>query len=382
MAAAASDPPSSADGPGLRGHARPPRAAAHGLSAAASPSPARARRATLASVAQRAGVSPQTVSNVINSPHLVRSDTAARVRAVIAELSYRPQFAAKQLRTGRSQLLGMRIHQTPDPVVFDRFLHSVTEIAARLGYRVMLYTAADDAREIDTFDELLDRWSLDGIVLSYTHAGDQRTSHLAKLGVPCVSFGRPWDSPGEHSWVDVDGSAGTRAATEHLIACGHRRIGFIGWPEGSDTGDDRLGGWAAAMTAAGLPAPPPMRCENDVTQGRRAATELIVQEEVSAIVCVSDLVGVGALSAATALGLRVGSDLAVVGFDDSDRAKIADMTSIAQPLPLVAEHCVRIVVQQITRGINNVAAEHVLLPPTLKLRGSTGRREASHPGRS
>lgn len=342
----------------------------------------RGSRATLASVAELAGVSKQTVSNVLNSPGLVRSDTSERVKAAIAELSYRPQFAAKQLRTGRSQLLGMRIHQAPDPEVFDRFLHSVTEIAARHDYRVMLYTATDDNREIAAFDELLDRWSLDGIVLSYTHSGDKRTSHLAKLGVPCVSFGRPWDSFSEHSWVDVDGSAGTRAATEHLIDRGHRRIGFIGWPEGSDTGDDRLGGWAKSMTAAGLPVPPPMRCENDVAQGRHCATELIVQEQVSAIVCVSDLIGIGALSAAAALGRRVGSDLAVIGFDDSAQARIADLSSIAQPLPLVAEHCVRIVIEQISRGINNVAAEQVLLPPTLKLRGSTeGRHETFDLGR-
>ena len=331
----------------------------------------RRRRATLAAVAQRAGVSPQTVSNVINSPQIVRPDTAARVRSVIAELSYRPQSAAKQLRTRRSQLLGIRIHQ--DPAVFDRFLHALTEAAAARDYRIMLYTATDDDREIATFDELLNRWSLDAMVLSFTHSGDRRTGHLTERGVPFVSFGRPWDGPGAHSWVDVDGAAGTRAATEHLIAKGHHRIGFIGWPEGSDVGDDRLRGWVAAMTAAGLPAPPPTRCNNDITLGGRAATELLAREDVSAIVCVSDLIALGALSAAGTRGRTVGSDLAVIGFDDSDLAQIADLSSIGQPLPLVAEHCVRIVVDQITQGIDNVPPEHVLLPPTLELRGSTER---------
>ena len=354
----AADLPSSTNGPG-----------AHSAPTVARLRPA---RATLASVARKAGVSPQTVSNVINSPQLVRTDTATRVRAAIAELSYRPQLAAKQLRTRRSQLLGLRIHQVPDPVVFDRFLHAVTEAAAKRDYRIMLYTAADDDHEIATFDELVDRWNLDGIVLDFTHSADRRTTHLVEHGVPFVSFGRPWDGLGKHSWVDVDGAAGTRAATAHLIARGHRRVGFIGWPEDSDVGNDRLRGWATAMAGAGLPVPPSRRCENDSILGARAATELIAHEKVSAIVCVSDLIGIGTLSAANARGLSVGSELAVIGFDNSDLAQIADLSSIRQPLPLVAEHCVRIVIEQITRGVENVAPEHVLLPPTLELRGSTG----------
>ena len=111
----------------------------------------RTERATLGSVAARAGVSRQTVSNVINSPDIVRPDTAERVRAAITELAYRPHPAAQQLRTRRSQLLGMRIYQAPDPTVFDRFLHTVTDVAATRDYRIMLYTADDDAREIDTY---------------------------------------------------------------------------------------------------------------------------------------------------------------------------------------------------------------------------------------
>jgi len=311
------------------------------------------------------------VSNVINSPEVVRPDTAERVRAAIAELAYRPHPAAQQLRTRRSQLLGMRIYQAPDPTVFDRFLHTVTEVAATRDYRIMLYTADDDAREIDTYGELLDRWNLDGLILSYTHAADRRTGFLFDIGVPFVTFGRPWDGSGMHSWVDVDGAAGTRAATEHLIAQGHTKIGFIGWPEGSEVGDDRLSGWESAMRAAGLALPTPTRCVNDIALGVRAAEELIRGGEITAIVCVSDLLGLGTLSAASAHGLAVGTDLAVIGFDDSDRAQAAALSSIRQPLREVAEHCVRIIVDQIARGPEHQAPEHVLLSPTLELRAST-----------
>ena len=334
---------------------------------------ARAERATLGSVAARAGVSRQTVSNVLNSPQLVRADTAERVRTAIAELSYRPHLAAQQLRTRRSQLLGMRIHQAPEPTVFDRFLHAVTEAAAAADYRVILYTATDDEREIDSYDELLDRWNVDGLLLTYTHSGDRRTRHLGAAAVPFVTFGRPWDGGNGHSWVDVDGAAGTRAATRHLLESGHRRIGFVGWPEDSDVGNDRLSGWAGTMSAAGASVPEPRRCLNDIDAGRAAAADLLGDNDVSAIVCVSDLVALGALAAVQDRGLRVGQDIAVVGFDDSDKAQGADLTSLTQPLQQVAEHCLRIVLDQINHPGEGPPAEHVLLAPALALRGSTCR---------
>lgn len=306
------------------------------------------------------------------APELVKAETAERVRAAIAELSYRPHLAAQQLRTRRSQLLGMRIHQAPEPTIFDRFLHAVTEAAAAADYRIILYTSPDDEGEIDAYEELLDRWNVDGLLLTYTHSGDRRTSHLQAEGVPFVTFGRPWDGSTAHSWVDVDGAAGTRAATRHLLSAGHRRIGFLGWPEDSDLGADRLSGWAGCMSAAGIPAPQPRRCLNDTAAARAAAMQLLEADDPTAILCVSDLVALGALEAAGELGLRIGTDLSVIGFDDSDKAQGADLTSLAQPLRDVAEHCLRILLHQITAGGQGPPPEQVLLPPTLALRGSTG----------
>ena len=175
----------------------------------------------------------------------------------------------------------------------------------------------------------------------HRHSPVLRRARPGRRHVPFVTFGRPWDGRDRHSWVDVDGAAGTRAATEYLISLGHTRIGFIGWPEGSEVGDDRLSGWASAMRAADLPTPTPMRCVNDIALGVRAAEELIRGGDITAIVCVSDLIGLGTLSAASAHGLAVGPDLAVIGFDDSDRAQAAARSSIRQHLREVAEHCVR-----------------------------------------
>jgi DNA-binding LacI/PurR family transcriptional regulator len=328
-------------------------------------------RATLRSVAALAGVSKQTVSNVINSPQIVRPDTADRVNAAIAQLRYRPHRAAAQLRTRRSHILGLRTPHRPTDPTFDRFLHGLASAAGAQDYRVMLYAANDDQAEIGAYDELIGRWDIDGFILIGTHQDDERTSYLSEAGIPYVTFGRPWDDTGHHPWVDVDGAAGTRAATEHLISRGHRRIGFLGWQNRSGGGSDRLAGWAEALAVAGLPTLEPPETANDPRQGRVAAAQLLDRTHPTAIVCASDVLALAASSEIAARGLTVGNQIAVTGFDDTDASQVSGLTSLAPPLVEVAAHCARLIA-----GLLDTPGrppEHVLLPPALMLRASSSR---------
>ena len=224
-------------------------------------------------------------------------DTRDRVLEAIDALGYRANQAARQMRTGRSRLVAVRIEPTRDGIngsVLDRFLHGLTETAAATGYRVVLYTAGGDDTEIATYDELLAAYQLDGFVLTSTHYGDSRTAWLAAHDVPFVTFGRPWgsrttdgaaadrDGATGHPWVDVDGAAGTAAATRHLLATGHERIGFIGWPEGSGVGDDRRAGWRHASQAAGYAStgcPGPRRMASP--EGAAAAADLLAMRRAA-----------------------------------------------------------------------------------------------------
>ena len=330
-------------------------------------------RATLDSVAALAGVSKQTVSNVLNSPQLVRAETARRVTAAIEQLDYRPHRAAQQLRTRRSRVLGLRVETNYGDAVFDRFLHALTAATNALDYRLMLYTADSDQEEIAAYGELLDRWDVDGFVLTGTHPGDRRTAHLAAADIPCVTFGRPWDDSDHHAWVDVDGAAGTRAATEHLLERGHQRIGFLGWPAGSGVGDNRLSGWADALRAAGQPLLEPSRAVNDVMHGRSAAAELLDRAQPTAVVCASDVLALGVMAETAARGFRVGTDVAVVGFDDTDIGQVSGLSSLAQPLVDVATHSARIVAALLD-GSAPPDAQQVLLAPTLVVRSSSEQR--------
>jgi DNA-binding LacI/PurR family transcriptional regulator len=299
-------------------------------------------KVTIATVARHANVSRQTVSNVLNAPDMVRDETRARVIAAIEKLGYRTNLAARQMRTGRSRLIGVRIDPVRNGIeaaVLDRFLHGLTETAAPAGYRIILYTAADDDAEIATYDELLATYALDGFVLTQTHYHDARTAWLLAHDVPFTTFGRPWGAQQRHSWVDVDGAAGTAAATEHLIAAGHRRIAFLGWPPGSGVGDDRRSGWATTMSAHGLDIDGLARHALDgIAEGERLARALLAEPDPpSAVVCASDPLAIGAWRAGE---LRTGG-LAAIGFDDTPMAQAAGLSSVRQPLVEVATECIR-----------------------------------------
>jgi DNA-binding LacI/PurR family transcriptional regulator len=450
-----------------------------------------AGRVTIATVAQHARVSRQTVSNVINAPHLVRPETRERVRAAIEALGYRVSQAARQMRTGRSRLIAVRIGPAGDGIngsVLDRFLHGLTEAAAPAGYRIVLYSAASDDAEIATYDELLGAHDLDGFVLTGTHPGDARTVWLTRRGVPFVTFGRPWAAQpepffgggehahtqhsaakpepifdggehahtqhsaakpepfsdggehartqhsaakpepifdagehahtqhsaakpepifgaGGHPWVDVDGASGTRDATRRLLAAGHRRIGFIGWPPGSAVGDDRREGWAAALReVGGDPTGVERRVPDGVATGERAALDLLAAADPTALVCASDSLALGALRAAaarntardTADGIGAGGmaapgraaprRIAVIGFDDTPVAQAVGLTSVSQPLAEAAAGCVALLTRLLDgrggngRGGNGTSSDggggdgdapgHLLLRPRLVVRDS------------
>lgn len=306
-------------------------------------------RPTLVSLATDLGVSRQTVSNVINAPHLVRESTRQRVQAAIEASGYRPSAAAQALRSQKSNTIGLRLYPGHDGIngaIMDRFLHCVVEQAEALGHRVMLFTAVDDDAEVEVLTDLVDRSAIDACLLTGTTADDRRVEALQRAGVRFAAFGRPWGSEDSatHAWADVDGREGVRRATEHLLQRGHEVVGFIGWPEGSGTGDDRHAGWLEAMRAAcpGLDDDEfeqfVVRIDDGIAQGVAAMGEL-AERGCDAAVCASDSLAVGAQEV-----LRPGHDNAfvpVIGFDDTPVARALGLSSLAQPVEDAATLLVR-----------------------------------------
>nr|BFF22833.1 hypothetical protein GCM10025732_07980 [Glycomyces mayteni] len=153
------------------------------------------KAATIGDVAREAGVSRQTVSNVVNSPSIVKESTRLKVQAAIEALGYSPNALARRLRTQRTSTIAVKL----DPysggvsgVVLDRFVHALTESAAARGLRVLLYAARTLEEELRHLDELADAGEVDAIVLTGTSRGDRRAARLLERGVPFAAFGRPW----------------------------------------------------------------------------------------------------------------------------------------------------------------------------------------------
>lgn len=329
---------------------------------------------TLALVAQRAGVSVQTVSNALNSPDLLAPRTLERVSAAIRELDYRPHQAARSLRTRSSRLIGYGIAPTPVGVstpVLDDFLHALSDSADKAGYRVLLFAAPTGVDgEADRYDELLREHSVDAFVLSNTHRGDRRPAWLHKRGVPFVAFGRSWSARDTGDWVDVDGAHGTAAAVDHLVAAGHTRIAFLGWPRGSGVGDDRARGWREAMRRHALPVRDLRAFSLDDVDAARDAVGHVLPR-ATAVVAASDTLALGCYRALRDSGRSPGRDVAVVGFDDSPAAGLLSpsLSSVRQPLEEVGRACTRLLMSRV--GSPAADPEHVLLTPELVVRESS-----------
>jgi DNA-binding LacI/PurR family transcriptional regulator len=288
---------------------------------------------TVEDVARIAGVSRQTVSNVLNTPAIVKDSTRERVESAIAELGYRPHAAARMLRTRRSSTIG--IHLDPyaggvSGVVLDRFIHALTERASDRGMRMLVYAARSPEEELARLAELTDRAEIDAVVITGTFHGDPRTGWLRARDVPFVSFGRPWGDDDvaqpSHPWVDVDGAAGTRAATEHALSVAGKRVAFLGWPSGSGTGDDRERGWREAMDAAGTDGPRFTAVDN-VTVAREAVTNALADRDADAVVCASDSLAIGVHLAAVEAGIP---RLPVIGFDNTPAVEALGISSVEQ----------------------------------------------------
>ncbi len=348
-------------------------------------------RVTIRAVAEHAGVSRQTVSNALNTPARLSASTLARVRSSVEALGYRPDRAARALSSRRSGLIGIRVGGTAHRTAAhpDRLLHELVRAARPHGYRFLAFDApdGDDEAEIAAYTELLAGHDVDALIVADTRPGDRRPAWLADRDVAFVVHGHPWGAPAAtHTWVDVDGAAGSTLAVAHLAAFGHRRIAFLGWPADGAGGDARRAGWRRAVARLGLTAGPDLVAAADgAAEGVAALAPALPVAAGTAVVCASDALALGALAALTDVGLVPGRDVAVTGFDDSDLAQVArpGLTSVRQPVTLVAQTLVAHVLARIDRpgaGPDRDLPPAGFVTPELVVRPSTAPGPAPAPG--
>jgi DNA-binding LacI/PurR family transcriptional regulator len=295
----------------------------------------------------------------------------------IEQLGYQPDSSARSLRTGERRAIG---YLTPADDPFDPnplmggFLEALVDAAGTEGFRVLLFRPAPGARDARAvLDEVIAARQVDGFVLSDVLEGDARVEHVARAGVPFVTFGRL--SP---SWVDVDNAAAVEAVVEHLAGLGHRRLVYLGsetelpWMRERRAGFRRAAAaTATATTAAGVEGVEAIAPLDDPAGAVAVAREALAVGP-TAIVAESDSLALAAYEAARSEGLTVGVDVAVTGFGDAPVARVLHpgLTSVRLPLRTIAGEIVRRLVAQV-RG-EAVAEQGLSLDAELVVRESSG----------
>jgi LacI family transcriptional regulator/LacI family repressor for deo operon, udp, cdd, tsx, nupC, and nupG len=305
------------------------------------PAAIRHRAPTIRDVARHAGVSVATVSRVLNDIPIVRSEMRARVVDAIAELGYRPSSTARSLSLGRSQAIGVVAPFFTTPSVVER-VRGVAECAARHGYDLMLFHVETPEQRTAAFRDFARHDRVDGLLVISLRVTAQELAAMRGDRLPIVMVD---SGQAALPHVVIDDVRGGQLAAEHLLARGHRRIGFIGdvpaGPLGFTSSEDRRRGFRLALLRAGIPgtAALEVRGPHGREDARRLAAPLLRRDDPpTAVFAASDTQAIGVLEAAEAAGLRVPDDLAVMGFDDIEVAALLGLTTVRQPLRQSGAH--------------------------------------------
>ncbi|MET0302576.1 MAG: LacI family DNA-binding transcriptional regulator, partial [Microbacteriaceae bacterium] len=291
-------------------------------------------------VATLAGVSVGTVSNVLNRPDRVSEAIVARVQAAIQELGYVRNDAARQLRAGHSQTLGLVVLDVGNPFFTD-LARGAEARAAEAGLSVLLGNSDDDAARESAYIDLFDEQRVRGVMISPIGDVTERLERLRSRGTPAVFVDRRAGTSGFSS-VSTDDVAGGRLAAEHLLERGRRRIAFVGGPFDLHQVADRFAGAQAAVAGvAGASIEMIETSALSVDAGRDAGSRIVAlppAERPDAVFAANDLLAVGVLQALVMLSsLRVPDDVALVGYDDIAfaSATVVPLTSVRQPSQLI-----------------------------------------------
>jgi LacI family transcriptional regulator len=332
--------------------------------------------ATITDVAKLAGVSPVTVSRVINDAPLVNLKTRARVEQAIRELGYVPNVAAASLRSKRTRSLALILPDVTN-TFWTTVARGVEDTAQSRGYSVFLCNTDEDLAKQARYLEFVTSQRVDGVVIAPCGRDAGNLARLRDRDIRTVIVDRCIDG-WETDTVRGDSLSGAYALVKHLISLRHRRIAIISGPHNTSTAEDRVTGYCIALSEAGI-APDPrliQRGEFRTTSGEELAYQLLdEQPRPTAIFAANNAIAMGVIDAAAKRGLRIPQDLALVCFDDlpSISHLFPFLTVVVQPVYEMGVNAAQLLLSRLDAAAP-LDPRHIVLPTRMILRHSCGAR--------
>lgn len=327
------------------------------------------RSPSMADVAQRAGVSHQTVSRVLNDSPLVRPDTRDRVQAAIEQLGYRRNMAARMLATNRSKRIGM---VSAHLVLYGPSMISaaVQEAGHDAGYDVSMIGLAEFSAEHlhDAVDRLLDQ-AVEALVVAVAHREALAATRELRLAIPVVVA--QGVSAAQPMAAGIDQHEGARHATDHLLDLGHRHIAHVTGPMDWVEAEQRREGWRAAHSDRGLLPGPELAGDWSAQSGHEAGLRIAADPGVTGVFVANDAMALGVLHAFHQCGRRVPDDVSVVGFDDVPEAAFywPALTTVKQDFAALGRRAVELTLRALGGEEDPVLD---LVEPQVVARASSG----------
>lgn len=333
---------------------------------------------TINDVAKRAGVSPVTVSRVLNGAPNVNAATRERVNRVIAELGYVPNILARSLRSRRTRSLALILPDITNPF-WPTVARGVEDAAQQGGYTVLLCNSDENAEKQARYLEVVVSQQVDGVIIAPC---DSDSSHLALLrerSIATVVIDRridDWDV----DTVRGDSIGGAHALVRHLIDLGHKRIAMLTGPENTSTSQDRVAGYEAALSHAGILVDADLVRYGEFREssGHEMMRDLLGgHPDITAVFAANNAIALGALEAIGERGLKVPQDVALVCFDDlSPTSQVFPFLTVAeQPAYQIGFEAAQLLLNALATRAPR-APRHIMLPSRLIIRHSCGSRLA------
>ncbi len=338
---------------------------------------AKKKSATLNDVAKYAGVSPRTVSNVVNDWPYVSDETRKKVREAIRVIGYRPNQMARSLVTGQTKTIGVIIQDISNPF-FGLTIKGCEDILFENGYSFFLCNSNENLEREKYYLDLLISRAVDAVIIWGSRVCRDELEALIGDDLPLVTVEFGEEPIGKnHTIVNVDNIGGAESAARHLVEQGYRKIAHLTGPLGRITAQRRLMGYQHALKSSDLDFAPQLveKGKPSIRGGYRATLKLFETQIPDAIFCYNDLMAVGAILAAQHIGKHIPKDVAIMGFDDIMMASMVEppLTTMRIPQYELGKLTGELLLERLRD--EQVEQKSFLYPVELQIRGSCGAKQ-------